>query len=133
MGRNENDALWDPRPRLEREAEDVVGRIEDVPGDEEKSPPGSQAAEASGPVSVLVELETDGSAPAALDWARGLRERGIEMDEEFGAIPLGGQGQQLTFCVRVELPDRSDIEELEDDPLVVKVWGDPQIAPFSGE
>jgi hypothetical protein len=134
MGRSENDALWDPRPRLQREEEHVVGRIENVPEEEAAdATAGRQAEDASGPLSVLVELESNGSAPAALDWARGLQERGIEVDEEFGAIPLGSQGQSRTFCVRVELPDRSQIAELEEDPRVVKVWGDSQIAPFSGE
>jgi hypothetical protein len=135
MGREPNDELWDPRPRLRREAEHVVGRIEDEPEQERADGEGATRPGQDHPLSVIVELSPspDLSASSALEWARGLRDRGIQVDEEFGAMPFGGRGQPETFCVRVDVPDRADIDELERDPRVLKVWGDTPVAPFTPE
>jgi hypothetical protein len=115
MPESSNDSLWDPRPRLEREAEHL-GAAEDVPPD-------------SG--AVLVELAaTPGMSPvAALDLGRQLERPGFTLDEEFGAVPLGDVPQQ-TFVVRGYVSGDTIVSELERDTRVVKVWRDTPVAPF---
>ena len=112
MPQNPNDALWDPRPRL---------------GGHPESPD----AEAESPLSVLVELApSEGQSEAsALTIARALGDRGFDVDEEYGAVPLGsGSGQ--TLCVRGVVPGEETIPDLESDPRVLRVWRDTKIAPF---
>ena len=53
---NPNDAMWDPRPRLEREAEQVNGG-EDVPVEKERRE-GADRALLGGSGTVMVELES---------------------------------------------------------------------------
>lgn len=114
MPQNPNDAMWDPRPRLE-------------PLPEEESP--AAPADTGG---VLVELASGpGMSPvAALEVARRLDLPGFTLDEDFGATPLGGSSEQQTFVVRGHVDGEEVVTALEKDPRVVKVWRDTPIAPF---
>lgn len=129
MPQNPNDAMWDPRPRLEREAEQVNGG-EDVPVEKERRE-GADRALLGGSGTVMVELESaPGMSPsAAMNVARGLERLGLTIDEEFGAVPMGEAGQE-TFIVRAHVSDDAVVAELERESLVVKVWRDTPIAPF---
>jgi hypothetical protein len=131
MPQNANDAMWDPRPRLEREAEHVDGgdSPEQRADNEPAAPPEGTGADND---AVLVELA---SAPgmsqvAALEVGRSLERPGFRLDEGFGATPLGGDPDSQTFVVRGHVSDDVVIRELESDPRVVKVWRDTKIAPF---
>jgi hypothetical protein len=114
MPQNPNDAMWDPRPRLEPVSEDESsGAPADTGG-------------------VMVELASSpGMSPvAALDVARRLGLAGFTLDEEFGATPLGGGAEQQTYVVRGRVDGEEVVAALERDPHVVKVWRDTPIAPF---
>lgn len=114
MPQNPNDAMWDPRPRLEPLPE---GESPGVPAD-------------TG--SVMVELAAGpGMSPvAALDVARRLELPGFTLDEDFGATPLGDVPDQQTYIVRGHVADEAVVTALEEDSRVVKVWRDTPVAPF---
>ena len=128
MPQNPNDAMWDPRPRLEREAEQVNGG-EDVPVEKERRE-GADRALLGGSGTVMVELESaPGMSPsAAMNVARGLVNFNRETDI-IRAVPMGEAGQE-TFIVRAHVSDDAVVAELERESLVVKVWRDTPIAPF---
>lgn len=113
MPQNPNDAMWDPRPRLE-------------PLPEGESP--EAPADTGG---VMVELASgQGMSPvAALDVARRLGLEGFTLDEEYGVTPLG-DGPEQTYIVRGKVADEAIVTALEKDPRVVKVWRDTPVAPF---
>ncbi len=128
MPLNPNDALWDPRPRLEREA----GRVDETgtPAAPGRSGPGGR--DVPEPGAVLVELvpRPGMSAAAALETVRRLAPPGFALDEEFGAMPLtSGSGEQ-TFLVRGRVSGEAVVAELERDARVLKVWRDTPVAPF---
>ena len=112
MPQNQNDAMWDPRPRLEPVPE---GESPEVPAD-------------TG--AVLVELAAGpGILPvAALDVARRLELPGFALDEEFGATPLGEATSSRRMSLRGHAADEAVVTALEDDPRVVKVWRDARRA-----
>ena len=114
MPQNPNDAMWDPRPRLEPVPE----------GESPVAPPDTGG--------VMVELASGpGMSPvAALDVARRLDLEGFTLDEEFAATPLGGSSEQQTYVVRGHVADEEVVAALEQDPRVVKVWRDTPVAPF---
>jgi hypothetical protein len=130
MPQNANDAMWDPRPRLVREADHVNG------GDSEGAPAEQKTAETTTPTQdpdvVLVELASDvGMSPtAAVGIGRSLEALGFALDEEFGAIPLRNGPEDESFLVRGRVSDPAAIDALERDPRVVKVWRDTPVAPF---
>ena len=133
----ENESLWDPRPRLAREADRVGadGEAEHEAGEEQREPETDDPASSPGPSaagSVLVELRAArGMSPAsALDVARRLDKPGFDVDEEFGAMPLGGDSGERTYVVRGRVADDAVVSDLEGDPRVAKVWGDTPVAPF---
>ncbi|HZO50712.1 MAG TPA: hypothetical protein VFB26_11240 [Gaiellaceae bacterium] len=130
MPPNPNDALWDPRPRLEREAEhvDETGTPA-APGGRRTRPGGEQVP---GPGAVLVELVPSAgmSAAAALDVGRRLARPGFALDEEFGAMPLTSESGEQTFLVRGRVSGEAVVAELEGDSRVLKVWRDTPVAPF---
>ena len=113
MPQNPNDAMWDPRPRLEP-----------VPEGESPEAPVDTGG-------VLVELASGpGVSPvAALDVARRLDLEGFTLDEEYGVTPLG-DGPEQTYIVRGQVADEAIVTALEKDPRVVKVWRDTPVAPF---
>lgn len=114
MPQNPNDAMWDPRPRLEPVSED------ESPG----APPDTGG--------VMVELASGPgmSAVAAMDVARRLDVQGFTLDEEFGVTPLGEASAQPTYVVRGQVANKTVVTALESDPRVVKVWRDTPVAPF---
>ncbi len=114
MPQNPNDAMWDPRPRLERVPE----------GESPGAPPDTGG--------VMVELASGpGMSPvAALDVARRLDLEGFTLDEDFGATPLGGSSDEQTYVVRGHVAEEEVVAALEKDPRVVKVWRDTPVAPF---
>jgi hypothetical protein len=126
MAQNKNDDLWDPRPRLRQEADHVNG------GEDEASThdPNDPMVDDTG--TVLVELApSEGmSATSALQVAHDLQDSGFEVDDEFGAIPMGGGTDPQTFIVRGRARDQGVIERLTGDSRVSKVWRDTPIAPF---
>lgn len=121
MGPNENDRLWDPHPR--------------IAGDEpapEPAPAPRGTRGAGGTRGVLVELAGGaGMSPmAAMSTARSLAASGLAVDEEYGAVPMAGEGGETTFVVHGEVPDDDAVRNLEEHPQVVRVWKDTPIAPF---
>jgi hypothetical protein len=142
MASEENDALWNPRPQLEREAEHVEGTLDEAePADspevaEDQAEEDAQDAPQDEPTtegrSVLVEI---GGGPgmsqaAAQTVARELVALGFELDEDDPPVPMGGREQPQTFVVRGVVADDRVLEALEHDPRVVRVWGDTPIAHF---
>lgn len=111
-----NDALWDPRPRLEQEAEHG-GAGDDAPPD-------------TGFLLVELAAGPGMSAVAAVALGRELERTGFTLDEEFGATPLGEAPGGQSFLVRGRLADETVVAALESDPRVVRVWRDTPVAPF---
>ncbi len=119
MGPNENDRLWDPHPR--------------IAGDEAEADPAPPRSRGGGGMrGVLVELAGGaGMSPmAAMSTARSLAASGLALDEEYGAVPMTGEGGETTFVIHGEVPDDVAVHDLELHPQVVKVWKDTPIAPF---
>jgi hypothetical protein len=114
MPQNPNDAMWDPRPRLE-------------PVSEDESP--EAPADTGG---VMVELASGpGMSPvAALDVARRLGVEGFTLDEESGVTPMGAGSGNETYVVKGHVADEKVVTALEQDARVVKVWPDGTVAPF---
>ena len=81
---------------------------------------------------MLVELSGGpGMSPmAAMSTARGLAAAGLALDEDYGAVPLAGEGGATTFVVHGEVAGEEAVQELERQPQVVRVWPDTPIAPF---
>ncbi len=113
MAPDGNDAIWDPRPRLEPVPESESSRPVDAG-------------------SVLVELVAASglSQVAALAVARGLDVAGFRLDEEYGATPLGEGTGQPTYVVRGQVDGEEVVTALERDPRVARVWRDTPVAPF---
>ena len=101
-----------------------------------------QLRDDAGKLSVLVELVSMPGASAMVASAA-LREEtvgGLELDEEFQPIPLGGGSLEAavglgvagtpTYVVRARVDDESAMAELRKRPDVVEVWDDTPIAPF---
>jgi hypothetical protein len=142
MSSDENDALWDPRPRLPHEEEHVDGAPdEDIereaeppvePTEMEAGDAADEPVEGSEARSVLVELAggTGMSPASAQTVARDLESLGFELDESDPPVPMGGGQEPMTFVVRGVVHDERTVEALEHDSRVVKVWGDTPIAPF---
>ena len=95
-----------------------------------------------GRLSVLVEMVSMPGASAMVASAA-LREEtvgGLELDEEFQPIPLGGGSLEAavglgvagtpTYVVRARVDDEAAMAELRKRPDVVEVWRDSPIAPF---
>jgi hypothetical protein len=106
----DNDAMWDPRPR--------IGPPEASP---DAGPPDVS------PLLVLVELSGDaaGSPAEALRLARSLE--GFEVDEDYGVVPMGGGD---SYIVQGRLDDERARERIAARPEVEKVWRSTPIAPF---
>lgn len=95
-----------------------------------------------GRLSVLVEMTSSPGASAMVASAA-LREEtvgGLELDEEFQPIPLGGGHLEAalglgvagtpTYVVRARVDDESAMADLRKRPDVVEVWVDTAIAPY---
>lgn len=96
----------------------------------------------AGKLSVLVEMVSTPGASAMVASAA-LREEtvgGLELDEEFQPIPLGGGTLEAavglgvagtpTYVVRAKVDDETAMAELRKRPDVVEVWEDTPIAPY---
>jgi subtilisin family serine protease len=96
----------------------------------------------AGKLSVLVEMVSMPGASAMVASAA-LREEtlgGLELDEEFQPVPLGGGTLEAalglgvagtpTYVVRAKVDDESAMAELRKRPDVVEVWEDTPIAPY---
>jgi hypothetical protein len=129
MPENPNDAMWDPRPRLEREAEHVNGGGDAPAESEHREGVDRELVGESGTVMVELESAPGMSPSAAMTAARTLERPGLTIDEEFGAVPMGEAGHE-TFIVRAHVSDNALLLELERESRVVKVWRDTPIAPF---
>lgn len=120
MAPNENDRMWDPHPR--------------IPGDEPPTgpEPAPRGARGSSRTSVLVELVGGaGMSPmAAMSTARSLAAEGLDIDEDYGAVPMAGEAGHTTFVVHGEVAGEDAVRDLERRPEVVRVWKDTPIAPF---
>jgi hypothetical protein len=121
MSPNENDRMWDPHPR--------------IAGDEPEPDPATaprRARGGGGSKGVLVELAGGaGMSPmAAMSTARSLAASGLALDEDYGAVPMAGQGGETTFVIHGEVADDDTLGVLEQHPQVVRVWKDTPIAPF---
>ncbi len=96
----------------------------------------------AGKLSVLVEMVSTPGASAMVASAA-LREEtvgGLELDEEFQPVPLGGGTLEAavglgvagtpTYVVRAKVDDETAMAELRKRPDVVEVWEDTPIAPY---
>ncbi len=96
----------------------------------------------AGKLSVLVEMVSTPGASAMVASAA-LREEtvgGLELDEEFQPVPLGGGTLEAavglgvagtpTYVVRAKVDDEAAMAELRKRPDVVEVWEDTPIAPY---
>lgn len=123
------------RRRKPEESDSPEQVFVDVDAEEESPEP----VDPEGRLSILVELL---SAPgtSAMFAASSLREEtigGLELDEEFQPVPLGGGlgvGMGLagspTYVVRARVDDESAMDQIRRRPDVVEVWRDTPIAPF---
>lgn len=107
-----NGSHWDPRPQIGQPDQDS----DDV------TPP--QPAS-----SVLLEIRAGAGASEteALRRARDLRSAGFELDEDYGAVPMGSG---RSFVVRGRLLDDTSEQQLTDHQEVIQVWRDTPVAPF---
>ena len=115
-----------------------TGGDEPVWVDEDAEEQVPESRDADGRLSALVELlSPPGASP--LFAAAGLREEtagGLELDEEFQPVPLGGGpgaaalGGAESYVVRATLEDDAAIQEIRQRPDVLDVWPDTPITPF---
>lgn len=101
---------------------------------------GENASEGGGTQYVIVEMRapTSRSASNALEMGTGLSATGFQVDNSYDPVPLGSStssrsatelNEEQTVLIRGSI-DPSNIQELERNENVVKVWKDTKVFPF---
>lgn len=93
-----------------------------------------------GRISVLMEMRAEPGQSVVLgqSMAVGLS-GGLELDPEFAPVPMAGAGAEAgglsaapsTFILRGTVASEEDLQRLEADPRVLRVWKDTPIEPFA--
>jgi hypothetical protein len=82
------------------------------------------------PTVVLVEFAASPGASRDAIVSHALEIEGLQVDESFGAIPMGERTGSPSFVVRAQVTGESVIRDLESRSDVVSVFRDAPIAPF---